>query len=243
MAQNHEIADALERVHLNGKGRSRSLLLSQDISRADRELLTRTHWLEPIIKGWYMLVSPEAERGDSSIWYANFWEFVKLYLEAQYPDGYCLSAENSIDLHLRSPTIPRQVIAIVRKGGGRAIHLPFQTSLLPYENKENFPVEITEIDGVCVMELPLALCKVAPSFFEKDPKGAALALQQLKDPSDLLSVIAKHRLYRASGRLVGAFRFIGADQFADQLVQGLKELSIPMRQENPFQEKRATSYQ
>lgn len=92
MTTSHEIASALGRAHETAKNYGGSILPSSEIQRADRELLTRTHWLQEIIKGWYMLVRPDLNIGESSGWYANFWDFLRIYLEHLYDKDYCLSA-------------------------------------------------------------------------------------------------------------------------------------------------------
>jgi hypothetical protein len=74
-----EIANALERVHKAAKELGGNIIPSSLITREDRELLVRTDWLELIIKGWYMLVTPEARKEDSTVWYASYWDFVRRF--------------------------------------------------------------------------------------------------------------------------------------------------------------------
>ena len=49
MGLNEEIANALERVRQVSKLREGNIIHSKEITRSDRELLVRTHWLQPII--------------------------------------------------------------------------------------------------------------------------------------------------------------------------------------------------
>ena len=70
---NH-ISDALTRIHAIVEQKSGvHILHTSEMSRSDRELLLRTHWLEGIIQGWYLVVRPDVPPGDSTTWYANFW--------------------------------------------------------------------------------------------------------------------------------------------------------------------------
>lgn len=94
-----EIGEALARVRKVCGNNQSNVIQSEQVLRSDRELLLRTKWLQPIMKGWYLLVKPELAGGDSSAWYASFWDFLRLYLADLHQGKYCLSAENSLDLH------------------------------------------------------------------------------------------------------------------------------------------------
>ena len=234
MSLNKEIANALERAREVSKSRGGNITHSSDISRSDRELLLRTHWLEPIIKGWYMLVKPEFLPGESSYWYANFWKFLEAYLENNYGKEYCLSAENSLDIHTDAPTIPQQVIVIVSKGGGMPVNLPFQTSIFPYKDPKNLPEKRIEKKGLQIMELGYSLCKVTPTYFQKKPQGAEIALRLIQTPDQLLEPIFEHGFKNAASRLIGAYRFLGDDRMAYRLNSSLEKVGVHLKSENPF---------
>ena len=89
------IAAALSRIKQITEKRHADIVQSKEIARADRELLIKTKWLQEIMKGWYMLVRPDIAVGDSAAWYANFWDFLRIYLGERFGDQYCLSAESS----------------------------------------------------------------------------------------------------------------------------------------------------
>src|ERR1039458_3021502 len=74
-------------------------------------------YLQEICKGWYLLSRPVEKPGDSTAWYAAFWDFLSVYLEDRFGTDYCLSAASSIDVHTGANVIPQQVIALTVKGG------------------------------------------------------------------------------------------------------------------------------
>jgi len=228
-----QLGDALARVH---KSAHDQVVRSEDMSRADRELLLRHEWLQPILRGWYLMVRPDTRQGDSSPWYANFWNFIRLYFLSSYGNKYCLSAESSLDLHLKTSAIPLQVIAIAEKGNRIPLKLPFKTSLLVYSDPENIPEERIEIQGIQVMSLPLSLCKVAPSFFQKKPKEAEIALRLIRDPVDLIQTLIQYDFKRAANRIVGAYQFLGEKDFARQIQTALSLVGFHITAENPFKE-------
>ena len=135
MASIHEnIGSALSRVRIAADQYSGDIVLSADISREDRQLLLRTGWLQEIIKGWYMMVRPDIATGDSTAWYTNFWDFARIYLQQRFGAVYCVSAENSLELHVDKPIIPRQVIAIAPHGGGKPLTLPYDNGISTFND-------------------------------------------------------------------------------------------------------------
>lgn len=234
MGFKENLANALERVKHTARSINGNILQTKEISRADRELLLKTNWLHPIIKGWYLVTRPDVLPGESTHWYANHWKFVSRYLNHQFGKNYCLSAECSIDLHTKSPTVPNQVIAIVEKRGGTPVQLPFNTSILPYKDPNNLPKERVELNGIQVMELGYALCKVTPSFFEREPKKIEIALRMIRTPDELLRPILKYGFQRSAERIIGAYRFLEDHEMADAIQSQLLQFGVRLKEENPF---------
>jgi hypothetical protein len=63
MKASEKISVALMRIRGIVKENKAHVIRSQQMRRADRELLVRTKWLQEIIKGWYLLVRPEDAAG------------------------------------------------------------------------------------------------------------------------------------------------------------------------------------
>ena len=181
------VAEALERIKEITHSRGSDILQTSEMTRADRELLLRTHWLHEIMRGWYMLVRPDISKGDSGAWYANFWEFLRIYLTARFGDKYCLSAESSLEIHVGTTIIPRQIVVIVPRGGSKTYTLPYDTSILIYEDKKNFPEQRENIEGLQVMPIAYALCKMPATYFQKHPENTEIALRMLKTPAELMA--------------------------------------------------------
>jgi hypothetical protein len=232
-----KLIEALERVQKRKGTENLSVVQSKELNRADRELLLKTGWLREIIRGWYLLVRPDAPTNDSTVWYANFWEFLKLYLKELYEDQYCLSAEASLDVLLEKPLTPKQVIIIVPKGGsGSPRLLPYNISLLIYSDPKNIPIEKIKVRGLEVMPLALALCRVSPSFFKISPIDAEVALKSIKSSEELIQVLLAYDLKTAANRLIGAYQFLGLSKMAEQLKIQLQKFGMQIEPENPFAE-------
>ena len=81
------------------------------------------------MKGWLISSSPSAREGDSTPWYASFWEFCARYCNERFGDEWHLSPEQSLLLHGERTVIPAQVVVNSPKGTNNTIKLLFGTSL------------------------------------------------------------------------------------------------------------------
>lgn len=229
------IAKALSRAHEITKLNGGQIIRSEQLQRSEREILVRTKWLQEIMKGWYLLVRPDLQPGDSSAWYANFWDFLRIYLAFRFNDDYCLSAENSIDLHTGSSVIPKQAIVMAAKGGGAPHQLPFNTSIFIYSDPDSIPADRILLHGLQAMTLPYALCKVTSAYFQKNPKDAEIALRLIRSSSELSFIILKNNFKNAAARLLGAYDFLGNKQMVRDLDRDFSNFGWKIRKENPFQ--------
>lgn len=234
----------LSRLLLLVKKKGTHIFHSSQLTRSDREVLVQHRWLEPIIRGWYLVIRPDLQKGDSTAWYANFWDFLKIYLNHHYGAEYCLSAECSLDLHVGSTAIPNQIIVIALKGSGTAIHLPFDTSLLVYADPQRLPPARQTVRGLQIMPLAYAMCKVSPSYFQRSPHNAKIALQLLHDPEELLHILVENRFKKSAGRLVGAYKALNNGEMGESLKKGLLSVGMTVQEINPFSSKPSVcSYQ
>ena len=83
---------------------------SSELSRVHRERLLNNKFLREVMKGWYLSVPSDEQQGDSTSWYASYWSFCSGYLNDRYGDSYCISAEQSLQIHSGNRTVPQQHI-------------------------------------------------------------------------------------------------------------------------------------
>ncbi len=69
---------------------------SRDLSRIHRERLVKNGFLKQVMKGWYIPACPDEVPGDSTAWYASFWNFCAAYLAKRFGKDWCLSPEQSL---------------------------------------------------------------------------------------------------------------------------------------------------
>ena len=225
------LADALEHA---GAVARKQVVKSASVPRADRELLTERGYLQEICKGWYLLGRPDEQPGDSTAWYAAFWDFLSVYLEERFGSDYCLSAASSLDAHTGGNVIPQQVMALTARGGKMLLALPHQTSVLVYQDARNLPRAVEMVRGVRAMPLPLALARVPPAFFGNQPLNAEIALRAVKSVDDLARAILETGSPALAGRLAGAYEFLGDKERGNQIIRTMRAAGLSCQPKNPF---------
>ena len=240
MATPHEkLADSLAALRaLQGEGGR--VFRSAQFSRRDRERLLRNGFLCEVIKGWLIATGPGWREGDTTPWYASFWEFCALYAGERFGGQWYLSPEQSLLLYAETTTIPPQVVIYSPKGTNNRLELLFGSSLFDLKQKMSPPAkDIIEKDGLRVYAPEAALVRVTESFFERSPIEAQIALASIKDVSAILARLLECGSSMVAGRLVGAFRRIGRAAFADQILKTMQSAGYDVRENDPFAPKQS----
>lgn len=231
---NEKLAEALialKRI----QNRHSGVIESSDLKDAHRAILLEEGFLRQVMKGWYVCANPRNREGDSTAWYTGFWSFLSGYLGKRFGKRYCLNVEASLLLHTRSTIIPRQVTLITMEGGTSVLDLPHDTSLLIYADQKNMPRNRVEVNGLQALPLPETLCKLGPQSFKNHPREAEIAINMIRNPGELLTVLlGQDGTVAAAGRLAGALRFVGRADEADRIVHTMKLGKYEVRETNPF---------
>ena len=209
---------------------------SKDLSRTHRERLMKSGFLKEVMKGWYVPSRPEENAGESTAWYTSFWDFCAQYLSDRFGDDWSLSPEQSLILHAGDTTVPQQLLVRAPKAGNSKTDLPHNTSL--FETKAMIARgEGLEIrDGLRLFRAEDALILVPEVFFQNHPTEARTVLAIMPDGSQLLGKLLDGGHTRAAGRLAGAFRSIGSEKIADEILSAMKAASHDVREINPFEQ-------
>jgi Fic/DOC family len=205
-----------------------------DLSRAHRERLLKNGFLREVMKGWYIASRPDDAAGESTAWYASFWAFCAAYLRERFCSEWCLSPEHSLSLHTGNRAVPPQLVVRTPRGGNKATALPFGTSLLDIRAAVPKEKDIETKDGLRLFSLPAALIASSPAFFERNVTDARAALATIRDASEVLDRLLEGGHSKIAGRLAGAFRNIGRDRIADDIVNAMRIAGYDVREEDPF---------
>jgi prophage maintenance system killer protein len=211
-----------------------NIIKSSDLPDTLFRRLRKLGWLSEIIKGWYILKTPDADDGESTLWYANFWSFINYYLNEKYENGYCLSAMSSIYLKTESTTIPEQIIVILKSGGNRTMDLPFGTSVMFYQDKKNFPEDTEEHKGLKIISLAKAITLVPENFYVNHASEAELSLRMIKNVGEITGLLVDNGQPVKADIIAGAYEFLGKDDYALQIKKDLNLLAYTVKPKNPF---------
>jgi hypothetical protein len=210
---------------------------SADLGRTHRERLIRAGFLHEVMKGWYVPARHDQSAGESTAWYASYWDFCAAYLEHRFGDQWCLSSEHSLALHVGNRTVPQQLLVHTPKGGNKPTNLPHNTSLFDVRYALPDKKQIEVKDGLKLFSLPAALAFCGAGFFEHRATDARAALAMIRDESDVLAVLLEGGHSTVAGRLAGAFRNIGRERIADGIVKTMKSAGYDIRESDPFAQK------
>lgn len=228
-----KLADSLEALAALQR-RGAVAVRSSDLSRIHRERLVKGGFLQEVMKGWYIPSRPDESRGESTTWYASFWDFCAAYLTVRFNENWSLSPEQSLFIHTGNRAVPRQLLVRSPRARNKVTALAHDTSLL--EVRAPLPSRGKEVtvDGLRLFSLPAALVAAGPGLFTRNVTEARTALAMVRDVSDVLAILLAGGHSVVAGRLAGAFRNIGRSKNADEIIQAMRAAGYDVRESDPF---------
>ena len=229
-----KLAKSLEVLH-SLQERGVVAIRSSDLTRTHRERLRQNGFLQEVIKGWYIPAHPDEAAGESTAWYASFWRFCVAYLQHRFGKEWCLSPEQSLSLHAENWIVPRQLLVRSSKAQNNITALPHDTSLLDTRATMPEDRDIEEKEGLRLFSLPAALIACAPGYFRQNQTDMRAVLPLVRDASEVLELLLEGGHSTIAGRLAGAFRNIGQDRIADDIVKTMRAAGYTIRERDPFE--------
>jgi fido (protein-threonine AMPylation protein) len=221
----------LEKLQAGGK----RVFRSTELSRIHRERLLHAGFLQQVVRGWLIASSPGTVPGESTPWFASFWEFCARYCGGRFSTDWHVSPEQSLLIQAENTVIPPQVIIYSPKGSNNTIDLLFGTSL--YDLKESqppMPADLIVRDGLRLFAIEPALIKVPEAFFAAKPIEAQVALATVREPSGLLRRLLEGGNSVVAGRLAGAFRRVNRADIAEEIRAAMMGAGYAVRETDPF---------
>jgi len=207
---------------------------TNNMTRTHRERLLKNGFIKEVMKGWYIPSRPDELAGESTAWYASFWGFCSGYLNARFNDQWCLSPEQSLSIHSGNWNVPKQLLVRAPKGGNKPTSLLHDTSIFDVRLELPNKQDIQTKDNVQIMSLPAALVSCAPSHFSSHPIETRAALAMILDASEILHRLLSGGHSKIAGRLAGAFRNIGRNNIADNIIESMKSAGYKVSENDPF---------
>ncbi|MDE6266313.1 MAG: Fic family protein [Muribaculaceae bacterium] len=206
------------------------------IGRTHLRRLLDNGYLERIIKGWYMPSFPGRE-GDTSIWYACFWDFIVEYCNNRFGQEWSLTPEESLAIHSGNYMIPNQIVIRSPKASNNVITLKHGNSML--DITASLPQHsFTEPRfGIKLYPIPEALAMASPGYFQSEKINARTCLATIESASDILRVVTENGNSLRAGRIAGAMRNIGRGDISDEILTTMSRLGYDVREDDPFEDK------
>lgn len=139
----------------------------------------RNGFLQKVMRGWYMPVSPGEQALDTTAWYAVFWPFVASYLDSRLGTDWCVSADQSLLLHVGDRAAPEQLLGRSPRGNNKPTPLLHGTSVFDVRLELPPPQERA-------MTLGASLVHALPGLYRDRAVDVRAALVTIPNASDLL---------------------------------------------------------
>ncbi len=233
-APSGKLAGSLAALRVLQKHGAGAAIRARDLTRTHRERLVANGFLRQVIRGWYIVTRPDEAPGESTAWYATFWQYAAAYLEARFGRNWSLSPEQSISLHGGNWNVPKQLLVRSARARNKVTNLLHGTSLLEVRAALPGASDRQETEDLRIFSLESALIGCSPKFFSHHATDVRAAMATLRAPPRLLSRLLEGGHSTIAGRLAGAFRNSGRDDIADELVRTMVAAGYDVREIDPF---------
>lgn len=232
-----KLAESLVELEKHQNERGIAIIKANDLSRTHKERLIENGFIREVIKGWYISCPSDEKQGETTSWYVSYWIFIASYIDTRFAKEWCLSPEQSLSLHSGNFMVPPQLLIRSPKASNNRVNLLHGSSV--FDSKVEIPhqEERKEIERVQVYSLEAGLVAASADFYMRHPTDARTCLAMVKDSSDVLAKLLDGGKSVVAGRLSGAFRNIGKDKIANNILATMKSAGYDVREIDPFLEK------
>jgi len=198
--------------------------------------LIQNGYLEQVIKGWYMPTLPGME-GDTTVWYASYWQFVVAYANNRFGCDWCLTPEESLDIYAGETVVPHQLILRSTKASNNIIQLKHGDTLLDITASMPRNVVVEPRFGLRMYSLTEALVFCTPTYFSRNAINARTCLLMVGGADEILKEVVDEGNSSRASRLVGALRNVGREEMAQKIRDYMVRIGHDIRPEDPFLDK------
>ena len=98
--------------------------------------------------------------------------------------------------------------------------------------------QVVEKNGLRMFSVPAGLVSIGSGFFLQNATDARAVLSMVGDASDVLTLLLEDGRTTVAGRLAGAFRSIGRERIANDIVKTMQTAGYDIREKDPFESTR-----
>jgi len=132
-------------------------------------------------------------------------------------------------------TVPRQLLVRSPKARNKTTLFPYDTSILDVRAALPKTGQVAEKSSLRLFSIPAALVNCGAGCFSQNATDARAALFMVRNASELLALLLESGRTTVAGRLAGAFRNIGRDRIADDIVKTMQAAGYDIREKDPFE--------
>lgn len=228
------LADALAALHAMQEA-GKSVFRTEDLTRLQRERLKSNGFIEPVIKGWYIPTRPDAAAGETTAWYAAYWDFIRAYLTERFADTWSLSPEQSLLIHAGQWRVPEQLIVRTPHASGNLTRLLHGTTLFDFRIAGAQGADLQIVEGLRLYTPEAALIAAGAGVYATSPTELRTVFASRRDPGPLLERLLNEGHSVIAGRIAGAYRNIGREREADEIVAAMRTAGYAVREVDPFE--------
>ncbi len=230
-----KLAQSLEVLKGLQDSNGAAAIKANDLTRTHRERLIENGFLQEVIKGWYIPTKPGEQPGSSTAWYASFWNFCSVYLKERFTSNWSLSPEQSLLIHAGNWTVPKQLLVRSPNARNKVTTFPHNTSLFDVRASIPESADKEKSAGLILFSIPSSLVAIPPNFFRSNATDVRTVLLMIRDASDILPKLLDGGHTVVAGRLAGAFRNIGRERIADDIIKTMQSAGYDARENDPFE--------
>lgn len=213
-----------------------TVIKSDELSITHLKRLVKNGFLMPVIKGWYIISSPTATPGDTTAWYASYWNFMGRYLTHRFGDNWCLSVEQSLSMYSGSTIVPQQIVVRSPKARNSRTDLIAPSSIFMLQANLPDKIDSNNRYNLNLYSIEEAIIAASPTMYISDAITMRTLLSTITTIDNILKILVDTGQTIRGGRVAGAFRNIGRADFADEIISTMKLIGYDIREEDPFTE-------
>lgn len=213
-----------------------TVIKSDEISGTHLRRLVRNGFLMPVIKGWYIISNPTVAQGDTTVWYASYWHFIKKYLTHRFGNEWCLSMEQSLSIYSGSTVIPQQIVVRSPKATNFRVDLIASSSIFFLQANLPEKININNEYKLNLYTVEEAIIAASPTMYLNDALTMRTVLSTVTNIDNILKILVDTGQTMRAGRIVGAFRNIGRVSFSEEILLAMRRIGYDVREEDPFSE-------
>jgi fido (protein-threonine AMPylation protein) len=132
--------------------------------------------------------------------------------------------------------VPAQLLVRADNARNQKTDFPHGTSIFEIRAKLPNKNQLAVVEGLRLFALPFALVHSGESLYVQHPIEMRAALAMIKSASDILAPLLDGGHSVIAGRLAGAFRNIGNEKIAEEIVATMVVAGYQVKETDPFQQ-------